>query len=225
MVLRNIKAENDLKGHVKVELGVGGERRAPFAQPEAKFLKLVEKHMTRVGVRDRFGPGFIHHFMETRHLDQKILKLEGSGSTRANLPGKKERAMVRERRREGVEDVVAAVNVPFVVAKDVVKLAQGWVCPPITPSEPAVLKVNLMELTEVKDFSEAVDSAATRRSLVLVSCSVNLIKVPSGDPMDTRRRLVGEKLREKRLLPVAFGWSIDGGKPERTFVVDERHSH
>jgi hypothetical protein len=107
----------------------------------------VEEDMARLEMRNMLGPSFIHHMLEPRHLDPKVLELERTRSSRPHYTGQEQRAMVRKRGREGVEDMVVEGDIPLGIAKNVVKFAHGWVFPFVAPSKAPVLEVYLIELT------------------------------------------------------------------------------
>ena len=58
-----------------------------------------------------------------------------------------------------MKDVVVKLDIPFGVSKDIVKLAQSWVCSPIAPSEMTILKVDLVKLTKLKHFLKTINPA------------------------------------------------------------------
>jgi hypothetical protein len=66
----------------------------------------VEEDMARLEMRNMLGSSFIHHMLEPRHLDPKVLELERTRSSRPHHTGQEQREMVRKRGREGVEDMV-----------------------------------------------------------------------------------------------------------------------
>ena len=76
-----------------------------------------------------------------------------------------------------MEDVIREGDVPFFIAKEAIKLAQGWVLPLVAPSEFTILKVDFLELTRVEGVSESNDPASIGVSTILIIFFVNLVKV------------------------------------------------
>jgi hypothetical protein len=58
--LGHLKTDDDLEGHVKVQLCIKGQGLAPFPQPRPQLLELVKKHMERFITRVMLGPSFIY---------------------------------------------------------------------------------------------------------------------------------------------------------------------
>jgi hypothetical protein len=68
-------------------------------------------------------------------------------------------------------------NIPLGVAIKGVKLAKGGVVSLVAPSEPPILKMDLVKFTTLKRRPEAVDAATIRICLVFVSSATNLIEI------------------------------------------------
>jgi hypothetical protein len=85
-------------------------------------------------------------------------------------------------------------KVPFVVAKESIKLAKSWIVPLVAPSEPPILKLDLVKLARLESGAEVIDSALIDIYIVLVSSSLNLVEIPEGQPSHPGRWLEGHKL-------------------------------
>jgi hypothetical protein len=68
----------------------------------------------------------------------------------ATIIGEEERAMIRQRGGERMEDVSVEAYIPFQVAKECVKLAKGGIVTFIGPSELSILEVDFIKLTSVE---------------------------------------------------------------------------
>jgi hypothetical protein len=88
--------------------------------------------------------------------------------------------MIRQGRGEGIEHVGIEVKVPLGVAIKSVKLTKRWIFPFVTPSEAAILKVNLMKLTRLQSSPKAVHTATIDIGLVFVPSPTNLVEIPKG---------------------------------------------
>jgi hypothetical protein len=91
----------------------------------------------------------LDHLGESRHASPKLFKAKRVRFPRASTTSKEKRAMIGERRREGVEDVVVMRGVPILVAKEGIDPRHGWSILAISPSELAVLEMNLFEVARV----------------------------------------------------------------------------
>ena len=66
-----------------------------------------------------------------------------------------------------MEHVVVEGGVPVRIAKEGVKLAQGWVCPLVAPGEPPILEVDFFKLTTIESCTEPVDLTGVNVPLFL----------------------------------------------------------
>jgi hypothetical protein len=113
----------------------------------------------------------------------------------------------------------AKTQIPFIVAKEGIELAQGRVFTFITPSEAPVLEVDLMKLARLKGGPKAVDSTTVHIAIVLVPRTPNLVEIPEGKPSSSRRRLVGDEFREEVIFTVVSRRPIDRRYFEVPFIV------
>jgi hypothetical protein len=119
--------------------------------------------------------------------------------------------MIRQGRGKGVEHVGIEAKIPLGVAIKSVKLTKCWIFPFITPSEAAILKVNLMKLTRLQSSPKAVDTATIDIGLVFVPSPTNLVEIPEGQPPHPIGWLVSNKLPKKVIFPITSRWSIHRG--------------
>jgi hypothetical protein len=64
--------------------------------------------------------------LETRNPKLKNLELEGARFPGTPIIGEQKRTMIRQGRRECVEDVRIKAKIPFGVAIESIKLAKSW---------------------------------------------------------------------------------------------------
>jgi hypothetical protein len=95
-------------------------------------------------------------------------------------------------------------KVPFVVTIESIKLAKSWIAPFISPSEPPILKMDLVKLARLKGGAEAVDSAPIDIYIVLVPSSPNLVEILEGQPSHPGGWLEGHKLRKEVIFCRGF---------------------
>jgi hypothetical protein len=98
------------------DLGVGEELATPRGQSLGRALQLVEKDVTRVNVMGWSIPSLIDDLHKPGHLDPKVFKLESPRSPWTPIIRKKQRAMVREGRRQGGEHMGVVTNIPLIIA-------------------------------------------------------------------------------------------------------------
>jgi hypothetical protein len=110
-------------------------------------------------------------------------------------------------------------KVPFVVAIESIKLAKSWIVPLVAPSEPPILKVDLVKLARLEGGAEAVDSAPIDIYIVLVPSSPNLVEIPEGQPTHPGRWLEGHKLRKEVIFPIVRGRAINRGDFEVSLLL------
>ena len=96
MFLRDVKTEDDLKGHVKLDFVVREDGPAPLAKALARPLKLVEKHLIGLGVAGFLSPGVLDDFLEVGHFNPEVLEPERSWSFWSLVTSQEEWTMVRE---------------------------------------------------------------------------------------------------------------------------------
>jgi hypothetical protein len=109
-----------------------------------------------------------------------------------------------------MKDVVGERNVPIFVAKEGVELAKNWLMLFIAPSELAILKMNIFEITSIERVPESNNAAPVHISTVLVSRSIYLIEVSGHEPSCSRVRLGGDKLGIESFFEVVTSRSING---------------
>jgi hypothetical protein len=111
------------------------------------------------------------------------------------------------------------IKVPFVVAIESIKLAKSWIDPFVTPSEPPILKMDLVKLARLEGGAEAVDSAPIDIYIVLVPSSPNLVEIPEGQPSHPGGWFEGHKLRKEVIFPIMRGRAIYRGNFEISLAV------
>jgi hypothetical protein len=131
--------------------------------------------------------------------------------------------MIGERGGERVKHMSSKPEVPFGIAKNGIKLAKGWVSPSVAPSEPAILKMDLIKLTSVQGGTEAVDTTSVHICLVLVPSTVNLVEVAKHKPSSPNGGLLGNQLGEEVVFSICGRRPVDGGDSEIAVGVDDVH--
>lgn len=76
----------------------------------------------------------------------------------------------------------AKLQVPFGIAGEGIELAQGRVISLITPCEPPILKMDLLEIALMECGAEPIYPPSIDVMLVLITGMVNLVKVAQGQP-------------------------------------------
>ena len=99
-----------------------------------------------------------------------------------------------------MEHVVVEGGVPLGIAKERVKLAQGWVCPLVAPGEPPILEVDFFKLTTIESCTEPVDSTGVNVPLVFIPCPINLVEIPGGDPSHPNGWLLANELGKEHIF-------------------------
>lgn len=117
MLLSDVEMEDDLKGHVKLDFVVRENGPAPLAKTLTRSLKLVEKHLIGLRVAGFLSPGILDDLLEVGHFNPEVFKPETFGPFWPLVASQEERAMVRERGRESMENVCAKIEVPILIAE------------------------------------------------------------------------------------------------------------
>jgi hypothetical protein len=125
-------------------------------------------------------PRLLNHLIESGHLDPKVFKPERPWLLWPLIACKEEGAMVGQGRGESVKDVRREGNVPLLIAKEGIKLAQRRVLLFIAPSKLSVLEVDFFEVTSAKSVAKSNNPTTVCIASVLVTCTVDLVEV-SGD--------------------------------------------
>jgi hypothetical protein len=182
----------------------------------------VEKDMARFYMRRWSIPSIVNHLHETGDPNPKVFELEGARPSGASIIGKQERAMIRQRRRQGIEHMRPKAHVPHIIAIEGIELAQGRIFPLVTPSETPVLKMDLMELTSLESGSKTVDASTVDIHVAFIPSPANLVEVTKYQPLRPRRGLVGNKLGEKIVLPIVRRWTVHRCDLEITITIAVR---
>jgi hypothetical protein len=82
-------------------------------RPHLASTQPVEEYMTWFGVRGWLIPSMLHHLIKPGKPHPKVFELERSWPSRPTVIGKKERAMVRQGGRKGMENVSVEAKIPF----------------------------------------------------------------------------------------------------------------
>lgn len=85
LLLSNIKAKDDLKGHVHLGLVVGEVRLAPHRMAPDRALQFVEQTLTRLCVGRWLVPRVLHNLGEPNMRSQKLPNLKDLGLFRTRL--------------------------------------------------------------------------------------------------------------------------------------------
>jgi hypothetical protein len=115
VLLGQVKMKDNKKGRMNQNLCVREATPSPFGKHATGVPQFVEENMARFGVRGWLVPSVLHHFTESGQPHPKVLKLERTRPPGPTIIGKEERAMVRQRGREGMENVCVEAKVPLVV--------------------------------------------------------------------------------------------------------------
>lgn len=110
-----------------------------------------------------------------------------------------------------MKNVVGESDVPILITEEGIQFAHSGVGLFVVPSELAVLKVNLLELTSIERRSESGDAAVVRVWPVFISSSVDSIKISVNKPHHPGRRFLIDKLLEEGILQIWARRSIDRG--------------
>ena len=133
--------------------------------------------MYRLGVGGGLILGSVDQVRETRHLCPEILKSEGWRPTWATMVGEQQRAVIRERRGEGLQNVGVESQVPAGVTERPIKPHKGRVDPLITPSVFPVEKTNLFKLASVDGMPELAHETEVQIIIVLICGLVNEVEI------------------------------------------------
>jgi hypothetical protein len=101
-LLGQFEVKDDKKGRMDQNLCVREASPPPFGKHATGMPQFVEENMARFGVRGWLVPSVLHHFTESGQPHPKVLKLERTRPPGPTIIGKEERAMVRQRGREGM---------------------------------------------------------------------------------------------------------------------------
>ena len=107
--MRDVETEDDLKGHVELDFVVRENGPAPLAKTPTCSLELVKKHLIGLRVGGFLIPGILDDLLEVRHFSPEVFKTERFWPFWPLVASQQERAMVRERGRQGMEDVCAEI--------------------------------------------------------------------------------------------------------------------
>ena len=111
-----------------------------------------------------------------------------------------------------MKQMSAESGVPLGIAKKQVQFAHSRVFPLVAPSEPPILQVNLFKLTTLQCRSEPINSTSVDMSFVFVSCTINLVEIPSRKPWHTVGRFLADKLREEGIFARRVRGTVHGGE-------------
>jgi hypothetical protein len=102
VLLGQVKMKDNKKGRMNQNLCVREATPSPFGKHATGVPQFVEENMARFGVRGWLVPSVLHQFTEPGQPHPKVLKLERTRPPGPAIIGKEERAMVRQRGREGM---------------------------------------------------------------------------------------------------------------------------
>jgi hypothetical protein len=118
-----------------------------------------------------------------------------------------------------MQNVRVKGKVPFEIGVEGIKLAKGWVCPLIGPSESPILQMDFIELASMKGGPEMNDATTINISLVFISRPPGLVEITKNKPTDTLRWLWSRKLGKKIIFSVMWRRSIDSCNLEVPVVI------
>ena len=96
--------------------------------------------------------------------------------------------MVRVSGRQGLQNAFVECDVPFLVAKDPIKMYESWLSAFVAPCEFPVLEAYFFDLAMVNSPPEFGHETEIEVAVVFVSRPVNEVEVADDQPSRTRRR-------------------------------------
>jgi hypothetical protein len=149
----------------------------------------VKESLARFLVTGHIVPRLLDHIFEPGHLDPKVFKPERPWLFWPFIASKEKGAMVGQRRGEGMKDMRGEGNVPFLIAKEGIKLAHRRDLLLIAPSKLSVLEVDLFEVTNAKSVAKSYNPTTVCIASVLVTGTVDLVEITGDKPSSARGRL------------------------------------
>lgn len=103
------------------------------------------------------------------------------------------------------------LDVPILITKETVQLAQGRVALFIAPCELSVLEMGFLELTCIQGVAKANEAASVNISMILVPGLINLVEISVDYPFGARSRLLRGELLEEGVFVNTASWAINRG--------------
>jgi hypothetical protein len=117
-----------------------------------------------------------------------------------------------------MEHVRVISDVPLGVTVKGIQLAEGWRPPLIAPGETPILKINFRKLARIESSPKTIYPAPIDVIVIFVAGAADLIEVAKNKPAHAIGRFAGNNFREKIVLTVGGGGSIDVSDSEIALI-------